>query len=523
MRSRGRLSERGKQVMSEKVDREDIQGLLASGYDHLNHASYFFLEVTNASRARTWLASVVDKVTTAKHPGGGKARSCLNIAVTFKGIEALGIPGRLFRDFSEEFTFGMNRPGAARVLGDNDGSDQTHWQFGASESEGDDTERSELGQAEGCAIEREVQRTPIHVLVLLYSENERTLQDVAYAYGLVSSRTNENGLALITKEDAARRPGDLTEPFGFRDGISQPLVLGLMGTKRKPGDVLKTGEFVLGYLDEKGLRSRIPNIDNWQDPAGYLADHPDYPGDRRAFGLNGTYLVFRKLSQNVTLFWNFIRSRAGSDPQMEELLAAKMMGRWRSGAPLVLYPDKPGAEPQNEFLYTPTDPDGLACPIGSHIRRANPRDSLPTWPSRSIDNSNRHRIIRRGRKYGSLSDNVGADESGDCSDQGIYFIALNADLLRQFEFIQFSWLNNPQFNGLDKDKDPIVGDNNANFQFTIQKKSLNHRIIGLPRFVTMKGGGYFFLPGIRALKFLAHYEPTGGYSTQRVGPASGPN
>lgn len=509
--------------MPEQVDREDIQGLLASGYDHRNYASYFFFMVTDSSKARTWLASVVDKVTTAKHPGSSKTGSCLNIAVTFNGLEALGIPGDLFRDFPEEFRFGMNRPGAARILGDNDASDQANWEFGASESEHDAwAEHGEFRAAENAVIARNIQKAPIHILVLLYCENEKNIEDVARAYGLVSSRTSNTGLVQITRQDTARKRGDLTEPFGFRDGISQPSVLGLTGTTAKGGDVIKTGEFVLGYLDEKGLRSWIPSIDNWLDPSGYLADHPDYPGDRRAFGLNGTYLVFRKLSQNVKLFWDFVGSEAGPDPQKRELLAAKMMGRWRSGAPLVLSPEKPGTEPLNGFQYTPTDPDGLACPIGSHIRRANPRDSLPNWPSQSLDVSNRHRIIRRGRKYRKLLDNMQADASEDRWDQGICFIALNADLLRQFEFIQYSWLNNPQFNGLDNDKDPIAGDNDTRHQFTIQGTPVNHHIDGLPRFVTMKGGGYFFLPGIRALKFLAHYEPVGGCA-QRDYPSSKPN
>jgi Dyp-type peroxidase family len=478
--------------MSDKVDHADIQGLLASGYDHLDYASFIFLQVTNCAKARCWLASVADKVTNAEHPGNNRSKNSFNLALTFKGIEALGVASDSIKGFSHEFIAGMNRPEAATILGDNGPSEQGNWEFGARETERD---------------------KPIHILVLLYAECEKSMHDFVLDLDLVAPELI--GLQQIYRQEATRKPGDRTEPFGFRDGISQPSVIGLIG-RRARGDLIKTGEFVLGYEDGKRLKSRIPAIDAWHDPAGYLADHPDYPNDQRAFGLNGTYLVFRKLSQDVTRFWDYVDSQAGGDPQHRELLAARMVGRWRSGAPLVLAPKKPGAEPINEFLYTPTDPDGLACPIGSHIRRINPRDSLPTSTSRSLEISNRHRIIRRGRKY-----RIPIDCEQECRDQGIYFIALNADLLRQFEFIQYSWLNNPQFNGLDNDKDPIVGDSDGHTQFTIQATPVNCHVKGVPRFVTMKGGGYFFLPGIRTLRFLAHYEPARAGS-QSAQPSSSP-
>ena len=470
--------------MSEKVDRKDIQGVLASGYDHLNYTRYLFLRVTDRVKARAWLAKVVDKVTTAEHPGKHKAGNCLNLALTFKGIEAMGIAGDLICGFSHEFKSGMIRPEAAQILGDNGPSDQEKWEFGSIE-----TERGR----------------PLHLLVLLYADSEDSVRNFARACELYPIVAANIGLELVYRQDASHDRDDLTEPFGFRDGISQPAVEGLVGKSSKGRDLIKTGEFVLGYRDGKGLKSTIASIDNWYDPEGYLAAHPDYPNDRRAFGLNGTYLVFRKLSQNVSAFWDYVDLQSGADPRRRELLAARLIGRWRSGAPLVLAPDNPGADPVNDFLYTPTDPEGLACPIGAHIRRANPRDSLPNWPSQSLATSNRHRIIRRGRKYqtpiGSEGGKLGIQ------DQGLCFIALNADLLRQFEFIQYTWLNNPQFNGLDNDKDPVIGDNDGSYQFTVQGMPFNCHVQGLPRFVTMKGGGYFFLPGLRALRFLANYDP----------------
>ena len=449
-------------------ERLDIQGILASGYDRHDYVSFFFFQVIDQNRAKEWLRGVVDRVTPAVNPGDKKPPNCLHIALTFAGIQAFGVAENSIDGFSHEFMTGMDRPEAAGLLGDTGKSDKKNWEFGAPESH---------------------DKRPIHLLILLYGSSQEGMRAYADSCGLDPIA---GGLELVYRQDTNRAHGDRFEPFGFRDGISQPLIAGLTSTAGPAGHLIRMGEFVLGYEDEKGLKSRIPSIDNWQDPKGYLAPHPDCPKDRRAFGLNGSYLVFRKLSQDVVGFSNYVKHISSNTPHSAEVITAKMMGRWRSGAPLVLAPENPGSEPDNDFLYMPTDPDGLKCPIGSHIRRMNPRDSLPTWPSRSLQISNRHRIIRRGRKY------------AEGTNQGICFIALNADLLRQFEFLQNSWADNPEFNLLDNDRDPIVGNNDGTGQFTIQNKPVNLHLKNVPRFVTTKGGGYFFLPGIRTLRYLAN-------------------
>jgi Dyp-type peroxidase family len=450
------------------AERRDIQGILASGYDHLDYVSYFFFQVIDSNRAKEWLRGVVDRVTPAVDPGSKKSPNCFHIALTFAGIQAFGVAGNSIDGLSHEFVKGMNRPEAAKLLGDTGGSDKQNWDFGAPDSR---------------------EKRPIHLLILLYGDSQEGMRAYIRSFGLDSVA---NGLELVYRQDANRAHGDHFEPFGFRDGISQPLIAGLTSTAGPAGHLIGIGEFVLGYEDEKGLKSRIPGIDNWQDPKGYLAPHPDCPKDRRAFGLNGSYLVFRKLHQDVEGFHNYVKNISSNTPHSAEVIAAKMVGRWRSGAPLVLAPDNPGSEPDNDFLYTPTDPDGLNCPIGSHIRRMNPRDSLPTWPSHALQISNRRRIIRRGRKY------------AEGANQGICFIALNADLLRQFEFLQNSWADDPEFNLLDNDRDPIIGNNDGTGQFTIQSNPVNVHLKNVPRFVTTKGGGYFFLPGIRTLRYLAN-------------------
>jgi Dyp-type peroxidase family len=178
-----------------------------------------------------------------------------------------------------------------------------------------------------------------------------------------------------------------------------------------------------------------------------------------------------------------------------------MVGRWPSGAPLVKAPDHdaPALADDNDFAYR-DDPGGLACPIGAHIRRANPRDSLGPEPTASLDASDRHRLLRRARSYGPAGD--GTRSAG--SETGLYFICLAADLARQFEFVQHTWLNNATFNGLYDDADPLTGTHHpAGATFTVPARPVRHRYRGLPQFVRTRGGAYFFLPGVSAVRYLA--------------------
>ena len=474
------------------LDRTDVQGILASGYDHLNHARFAVMRVREGERARQWLRSVIGEVTTAARRGHSepKPNCCFNLAFTAKGLNAVGIPPescadptKITANFSEEFCCGMTREGAPAMLGDTGASAPDKWQFGG-------------GRNEQCDI-----------LLLLYGRTSADLDGLA---ARVCDRAVADGaLALVHAENSNRI--DPREPFGFRDGISQPPVIGL--THRPPWrdqELIKTGEFLLGYEDEYRLNPPVPSIRADRDPHGYLRPDREHPY-RKAFGLNGSYLALRKLAQDVADFHRFVadasRDSAGSvDPYQRELLAAKMMGRWPSGAPLTLAPerDNPALAKSpvlnNGFLYRLGDGAGGACPIGSHIRRANPRDSLDTRPERSFEMSKRHRIIRRGRKFDS---GASAEGGSTQSEQGIVFIALNADLRRQFEFVQQAWINNPAFMGLHRDKDPIAGDNDGTGAFTIQGPAFDRHAHGLPRFVTVRGGGYFFVPSIAALKCIA--------------------
>jgi len=283
------------------------------------------------------------------------------------------------------------------------------------------------------------------------------------------------------------------EHFGFEDGFSQPKIEGRPKSRDanhrngkseiKPNAEVKAGEFLLGYENE-----RKACITNGQD---------------RDIRRNGTYLVFRQLEQDVPAFNSFVCDIARKISEADGWVAARLLGRWKHGDPLV--PEKPNGseeDAKNNFLYHYEDRAGLKCPIGAHIRRANPRDSLGPDPETALHLSKMHRIIRRGRPYGERWEPNGANGAGDHAERGMLFIALNADIAGQFEMIQHSWINNPHFNGLYTGTDPI-----SHFPdgegITIQNRPANLRVDRPKPFVTVRGGAYFFLPGLRALGDIA--------------------
>jgi Dyp-type peroxidase family len=285
---------------------------------------------------------------------------------------------------------------------------------------------------------------------------------------------------VLSSLDLDALPPDYTrDHFGYRDRLSQPEIEGT-GVAPTPGSgaPIKAGEFILGYPDEDGLPAQLPQPE--------------------VISRNGSYMAYRQLHEHVSAFREFLRQHGGPTPEGQELIAAKLMGRWRSGAPLVLAPakDDPGlaGDPQrnNNFNYAKMDPFGYAVPLGAHIRRMNPRDTAV--------NMRRRRMIRRGATYGPPLPEGALD---DGIDRGIAAFVLCASLVRQFEFAQNVWVNDPNFNGLGNERDPIIGNQDGTFDMTIPKRPVRKKITGLPAFTTVKGGAYFFLPGIKALHHLA--------------------
>jgi Dyp-type peroxidase family len=447
------------------LELDDIQGLLARGFGNLPFASYLLLEITDSRPARRTVASWAESVSTAAvRPESG----ALNVALTAPGVELLAPAVHGATRFSEQFASGMATDYRSRLLGDVEEDHPRNWTWGGP-------------------------TTPaVHVLLLVYAS---TAEGLETRCDELLGATAPGGLRLVTRlETSALTP---EEPFGFHDGISQPPVEGL-GSRI---GAVRAGEFVLGYSNEYGLLTERPLVDADDDPSGLLPHDVEGTG-RRDLGRNGSYLVLRTLRQDVEAFHAFTdaatRDANGrSDPARQALLAAKMVGRWPSGAPLVLAPgqDDLSLADSNDFGYHDADPRGLACPIGSHVRRTNPRDSLDPRPGTeaSLAINRHHRLLRRGRAYGSPGD----------GEQGVHFACLNANLARQYEFVQHTWVNNPVFNGLADETDPVVGTRHAkSTYFTAPARPVRRRYTELPQFVHVRGGAYFFLPGMRALRFL---------------------
>jgi deferrochelatase/peroxidase EfeB len=267
------------------------------------------------------------------------------------------------------------------------------------------------------------------------------------------------------------------EHFGYRDRLSQPVIEGF-GVEPTPGagPPIKAGEFFLGYPDEEEFT---------------LVPKPEI------LTRNGSYLAYLMMQEHVGRFRDFLRQN-GATPDEQELVAAKLMGRWRSGAPLVLAPEKDDPElggdfqRNNDFNYGKMDPYGYGCPLGSHARRMNPRDTAA--------NMNRRKMIRRGGTYGPP---LPEDAPEDGIERGIAAFIGCASLVRQFEFAMNVWANDPNFHELGNERDPIFGTQDGTYDMTIPKRPIRKKIKGLPAFTTVRGGAYFFLPGIKALRFLA--------------------
>jgi Dyp-type peroxidase family len=455
------------------LDVTDIQGdiLRAYGNDY-SHTTYIFFRIDEAQAGRAFLRALLPRVTSAAPwPAGQKPDSLLNIAVTAAGVSALGAGDPRQLGFSAEFCDGMMA--SAGVLGDSGPSDPTTW---------------EEGLHDGA----------LHVLATVNALDEGHLG--AELDRLRADAAGTGGVA-VAYEQMARALPDAREHFGYRDGFAQPALAGVdEGDRRVGGGVpekqgwraLAPGEFVLGYEDE----------DTRVDPQRRLPNAPNDP-----YGRSGTYMVWRKLRQDVALFRRTLREAAEHYADGDhEKLAAKVVGRWRNGAPLATWPDAPPPEPfdpkdpgVNAFGYATVDPHGYRCPVGSHIRRSNPRDGLGFDGLLSF----RHRIIRRGMPYGDLLPEDRTDDDG--VDRGLIFVCFNASISRQFEGIQAQWINDGNALHLGHDSDFLLGHPLGTGKMTIRAQPPHPPFFLGPQgpFVTTRGGGYLFVPGLRALAALA--------------------
>ncbi len=493
-------------VMNE-VDYADVQGLLRFGYGRLTQAAYALVRVKNAVAARAWLRTAPISNAMFVNPPPATA---LQVALTAPGLRALGVSEPVIAGFSLAFRSGMSHESRARQLGDVGSNAPEYWQWGSPASEA-------------------------HLVIMFFGHPDNF---DAFVQGI----TDDAWGAAFSEAHWLRTENlDGVEPFGFNDGISQPQIdweqqRQAPHTQFDYGNVVAVGEFLLGYPNEYGKITDRPLLDPDAASADLLPalDAPE----KKDLGRNGSYLVMRQLEQDVRGFWQFIHRQTG-DAAEAQTLAAAMVGRTRAGDPLVPVQQQtiPGIGPdpeqirQNQFTFD-QDPAGARCPFGAHVRRANPRNTdFPERPSNLLkkiltllgfgprgfrddlmSSVRFHRILRRGREYGRelKPEDALTPAPPDDAKRGLHFICLNANISRQFEFVQNAWVASSKFSGLTGESDPLLGNRQpipgcpVTSDFTVQHDgALRQRVTGLPQFVTVRGGAYFFLPSLRALRYIA--------------------
>ena len=418
--------------------------------------TYLLLRIDDPAAGRALVRRLLPLVDSGRSTSLPEQGAWITVAFTYSGLKALGVPQESLDSFAPEFQQGM----AARAaeLGDVGDSHPSNWE-------------APLGTSD------------VHVAVAVLSPDAARLE--AAASKARRAHKELAGVQLIWRQDCYQLPNGRTS-FGFKDGIGQPAVEG-SGTpsRNSKEEPLKAGEIVLGYPDETGELPPMPTPE--------------------VLGRNGTYVVFRKLHTRVAAYRQYLRAKAASRED-EALLGAKMVGRWQSGAPLTVSPERDDPElgadaaRNNDFGYA-DDLRGFKCPAGAHARRANPRDSLDQDGSVNV---RLHRMIRRGTSYGPmLPDGVLED---DGADRGIVFVFAGAHLRRQFEFVKTQWLNDGIFIGAPAEKDPLVGQSDGSGPFTIPRTPIRRRLPDVPPFVVTRGGEYCFAPGLSALRWLAELD-----------------
>lgn len=461
-----------------KIRKKNIQGLLIDSYGRMPEARYIFIKINDVRKFKNWLSKT--KFTSAEYRPDQRA---INIAFSKSGLEKFGLKVEDEAQFSRPFVEGMNTVHRNRILGDIEVNSPNNWKWGSNDSD------------------------KLHALIMLYAKSEKIMDQMVNE---ITEEGVESGFNIDIKVISGHYLKNGKEHFGFKDGVSQPAMKGI-STRNFFNDVVEPGEFILGYKNEYDEMPNSPepivNNDKWKD-----------------WGIDGSYMVFRQLQQNVDVFWNNVMDLSKSSqtdivPAIN--LASKIVGRKINGDPLATInpedPRKP-TNSKNEFNYKDDDPKGTKCPFGAHIRRANPRDSLSISPKSkdkeyAINIVKKHRILRKGRVYGppvaqsmKVNDIIANMQDSKYQERGLNFICFNTNIERQFEFIQQTWINNPKFHDLYDEVDPLIGIQNtteSNCPFTVPTAPLRKRYNNLQQYVNVVGGAYFFFPSIKAIKQLS--------------------
>ena len=486
-----------------KVNHKDVQALFR-GFDRRWPLGRFYYCRYESGEAGTALLAQIGPLTSYlgldDYPDVAK-----NAALTFRGLRKLELNPEVLEGFPGDFRQGMRD--RARLNRDVDANKPENW---------DDVWQKKKG---------------VHLWLGIYAKSPAALQKwhdefTAWIAARAAARGRSNGngadtspdVTLLDTQDVKRFWSDrntqmhidddsssptkpvVLEHFGFRDGVSQPNIQGFNmhqkddqhgGGRLLPDGSwapLPPGEFLFGHVDVMG---EIP-----------LAPVPP------ALSRNGSFMVQRKLEQDVDGFRDYLKQKAeqvsSSDDEVvkADYLAAKIVGRKRDGTPLA------NAKELNDFRYM-NDLAGTQCPLGAHMRRANPRDALGL--SKEVCKKNgstlvdRHRVLRRAITYGEPVPAGAKQKDINPDGQGLMFMTLQTSITRQFEFVHQQWINFGNDLNQGKERDPLVGIQNGRGRLAIPGGTEKPTVVcgSLPQFVTTRGGDYFFLPGVGAFDRLA--------------------
>lgn len=488
----------------------EIQGDILAGF-RKDHVRLLFLRFDDGWHARQWLGQLRERIATTRDVAafnlsfrearllrGGRDPDTTELAATWRAVSFThdglivllgGSPlGDVPRGTTQE-AFVQGSAARAELVGDTGPNAPDGWLFGAPHTD------------------------DIHAVLTLAADRE---SDLAAAVDQERQEAACCGLTVVFEQEGATLPGDRrgTEHFGFKDAISQPGVrdfdppdpdnpdeqLGKPGTRLIP-----PGEFVVGHPTDHRLPSWLPT---WMN--------------------DGSFHVVRRLAQDVPGWWRHVSElletlqQQGAVPEKADAdwLASHLVGRWKNGAPVATHPDAepsvpPGADTNNDFGYG-DDLDGRTTPLFCHLRKTNPRDGLrvnevsdETVPQEGALDG--RRIMRRGIPYGPVSEQ-GA-QRGEDEPRGLVFVSYQSDLVAQFEFVQRSWVNNPDLPPADPPagRDTLIGQDST-VSFPAEPLGETACVpLDVRQFVRTEGAVYAFAPSLSALRALAEGEiPPGG-------------